>query len=73
MIAAKKPLPPEYAAFKLVYDETKTLFESGKFKTIHEAMQEELGSICYRMLENTAVFKKEKDLLEFLKGAGFEI
>ena len=73
LIAAKKPLPPEYAQFKLVYDETKTLYESGKFNDIHGAMQEELGSICFRILENTAVFKKEKDLLEFLKGSGFEI
>jgi len=36
-------------------------------------MQEELGSICYRILENTAVFKKEEDLLLFLQQAGFEI
>lgn len=73
LIAANKPLTDEYAQFKLVYDETKALFESGKFSDIHSAMQEELGSICYRILENTAVFKEEKDLLEFLKSAGFEI
>ena len=46
---------------------------SGKYKDIHKAMQEELGSICYRILENTAVFKEENYLLEFLQGAGFEI
>ena len=73
LIAANKSLTDEYAQFKLVYDETKALFESGKFSDIHSAMQEELGSICYRILENTAVFKEEKDLLEFLKSAGFEI
>ncbi len=72
LISAKKPLTDEYSAFGLVYDETKALFESGKFKTVHAAMQEELGSICYRILENTAVFKKEEDLLRFLKTAGFE-
>ena len=72
LISAKKPLTDEYSAFGLVYDETKALFESGKFKTVHAAMQEELGSICYRILENTAVFKKEEDLLLFLKTAGFE-
>ena len=66
-------MPPEYIGFKLVYDETKTMYESGKFKDIHAAMQEELGSICYRILENTAVFKKEKELISFLKTAGFEI
>lgn len=72
LISAKKPLTDEYSAFGLVYKETKALFESGKFKTVHAAMQEELGSICYRILENTAVFKKEEDLLRFLKTAGFE-
>ncbi len=73
IIEAKKNLPPEYVQFKLVYEETKELYKSGKFKDIHGAMQEELGSICYRILENTAVFKEEKDLLEFLRGAGFEV
>ena len=72
-ITAKTQLPPEYAAFKLVYDETKALHESGKYADIHTAMQEELGSICYRILENTAVFKEEKDLMRFLKTVGFEI
>ena len=71
MIAGSKPLPPEYARFKLVYDEASALFRSGKFRDIRGAMQEELGSICYRILENTAVFKKEEDLLGFLRGAGF--
>lgn len=73
IIEAKSALPPEYAEFKLVYDETKALYESGKYADIHKAMQEELGSICYRILENTAVFKREEDFLRFLKTAGFEI
>ncbi len=73
LIEAKKQLPPEYAAFKLVYEETKALYESGKYSDIHSAMQEELGSICYRILEDTAVFKEEKDLKLFLKTAGFEL
>ena len=73
LIGAKKQLPPEYAAFKLVYEETKALYESGKYSDIHRAMREELGSICYRILENTAVFKEEKDLMLFLKTAGFEV
>lgn len=73
IIKAKSELPPEYAEFKLVYDETKALYESGKYADIHKALQEELGSICYRILENTAVFKREEDFLRFLKTAGFEI
>ncbi len=73
IIEAKSALSPEYAEFKLVYDETKALYESGKYEDIHKAMQEELGSICYRILENTAVFKREEDFLRFIKTAGFEI
>ena len=72
-ITTKIQLPPEYAAFKLVYEETKALFESGKYADIHTAMREELGSICERILENTAVFKEEEDLHNFLREAGFEI
>ncbi len=72
-ITENKPLPEEYEQFRLVYDETKSLYESGKYTDIHKAMQEELGSICYRILENTAVFKREEDLMLFLQTAGFEI
>lgn len=72
LIEAKKPLPSEYSQFRLVYDETKALYSRGKYKTVHQAMQEELGSVCYRILENTAVFKDEKDLLAFLVTVGFE-
>lgn len=63
----------EYKEFGLVYGETKSLYESGKFSSVHAAMQEELGSICYRILENTAVFKTEADFCAFLKIAGFEV
>ncbi len=58
--------------FKLVYDEVKSLIKSG-ISDVHTAMKEELGSICYRILENTAVFKKEEDFCDFLTSAGFEI
>ncbi len=73
LIESRQPLPEKYAQFGLVYDETKALYESGKYKDVHTAMREELGSICYRILENTAVFKEEEDLMRFLKTAGFEI
>lgn len=72
IIADGKPLPKEYAAFKLVCAEAKALYESGKYKTVHRAVQEELGSVCYRILENTAVFKRENDFVEFLECAGLE-
>lgn len=62
----------ELSDFKLVYDEVKNLVKGG-ISDVRTAMQEELGSICFRILENTAVFKKEEDFLEFLAAAGFEI
>ncbi len=71
-IAENRELPPEYAQFKLVYEETKSLFESGKFKDVGGAMREVLGSVCYRILQNTAVFGEEKDFIGFLKTAGFK-
>lgn len=67
LIEEGKPLSDEYAQFRLVYDEVKAMGGN-----VHKAMQEELGSICYRILENTAVFKEQKDLLEFLRSAGFK-
>lgn len=52
--------------FRLVYDEIKA---SG-FADVHQAMREELGSICYRILQNTAVYSK-KQTQEFLRETGF--
>lgn len=72
IIEQKCGLPPEYAHFNMVYKEVSELYESGKFANVHKAMQEELGSICYRILQNTAVFKNESDFIEFLRTAGFK-
>lgn len=66
----KGRLTEELEEFKHVFDEVKKL----SYKTdVHTAMREALGIICYKILENTAVFKREKDLFEFLKSAGFDI
>ncbi len=63
-------LSEELSEFELVYDETKKIYEQGK--DVHEAMKEELGSICYRILENTAVFADDVKFLAFLGGIGFK-
>ncbi len=73
IIEKKEQLPIEYDAFKLVYDETKELYESGEYSDVHAAMREELGSICSRILENTAVFKDKEQTAEFVKNLGFKI
>ena len=72
IIEAKTQLPPEYAPFKLVYDETKAIYESENIN-VHEAMKKELGSICSRILENTAVFKDKKQTIKFMTDLGFEL
>ena len=68
VIEQNKPLPEEYAAFRLVYDEVKAIGGD-----VHEAMKQELGSICSRILENTAVFKDKKQTVAFVKDLGFEL
>ncbi|MGN1103942.1 MAG: hypothetical protein ACI4QI_03615 [Candidatus Coproplasma sp.] len=72
IIKSNSPLPPEYAPFKLVYDETKAIYESEKID-IHEAMKKELGSICSRILENTAVFKDRQLTIKFMQDLGCQL
>ena len=36
------------------------------------AIQRELGSICYRILGNTAVFKDKELTVKFMEGLGFK-
>lgn len=72
-IAVQQPLPPEYAEFKLVYDEVAAMVGQDRSREkVHEAMKTELGLICFRILENTAVFKDKKQTVRFLKELGFE-
>lgn len=71
LIEENKPLPPEYASFKRVYDEVKERRAAGE-KDVRTAMRKELGGICNRILENTAVFKDKGQTLRFLLGLGFK-
>ncbi len=73
LIEGGKPLPPEYAAFKLVFDEARAIYCSAPEQGAHSAMRKELGSICNRILENTAVFKDKKQTVEFLEGLGYTL
>ena len=73
LIESGKPLPPEYAPFKLVYDEASAIYGNAPKQGAHTAMRKELGSICNRILENTAVFKDKKLTVEFLKGLGYTL
>ena len=64
-------LPSDLMEFEMVYNETKSLAKSLSAKAVHAAMQQELGSICYRILQNTAVFKTDEQFTAFLKSLGF--
>ena len=68
IIEANKPLPKEYAEFKLVYDRAKAIGGDA-----HKAMQQVLGEICSEILLNTAVFKDKKQTVKFLTDMGFEL
>jgi UDPglucose--hexose-1-phosphate uridylyltransferase len=76
VIVSNQPLPAEYVPFKLVYDEVKALIhneEKALGGNVHKAMQRELGSICNRILQNTAVFKDKNLLVEFLTEMGCNV
>ena len=67
----KGALPAELEDFRLVYDE---IIKKSNVKTkaqADEAMKEELGYICERILKNTAVFESHEATAQFLRGIGF--
>jgi UDPglucose--hexose-1-phosphate uridylyltransferase len=58
--------------FQMVYDETVAIVNKG-VGNIHKAMEMELGSICERILKNTAVFKDDTQTIAFMQGMGFQL
>ena len=72
-IAADRTLPKELSDFSMVYEETRALCPARpSAEQVSQAMKEELGSVCERILKNTAVFKTYRETAEFMKGLGFE-
>ena len=72
LIVDRQALPEKFKDFEMVYNEIIQLCDGDYSQAnVNQAIKKELGSICYRILENTAVFK-DKDLLkEFVKELGF--
>lgn len=64
------PLPEDMAQFCMVYEETAALMKDGI--DAKEAIRRELGSVCTRILCNTAVFDKE-DSVKFLTDLGWRL
>ncbi len=74
LIAKGKSLTKELGDFKLVYDEVKQrVGEKRELANVKTAMREELGSICDRILENTAVFKDKRQTVAFMNDLGFHV
>ena len=71
-LAEGNPLPEEVGEFTLEWDElTATLNGERDRDAIHAAVQDELGSVCERILGNTAVFKHKELTRDFMEGLGF--
>lgn len=70
-LVEKTKLPADMADFKYIYDEI--IKENGKDYTkveAHIAIKAELGSVCERILDNTAVFKTNEETAQFLVSLG---
>lgn len=70
-LAEGLPLPEDLAAFAMVRDEIAAMLEGNRDRdAIRVAVRGELGSVCERILGNTAVFKRREQTLAFLEGLG---
>ena len=71
-LAEGRPLPESVSEFTLEWDElTAALNDNRDRAAIHQAVHEELGSVCERILGNTAVFKIKEQTVAFLAALGF--
>lgn len=72
LIHEGKPLTEELADFHMIYDEIVELCNKDySLDNIARAIEDELGSVCARILDNTAVFKDIKYSVKFLHDLGF--
>lgn len=64
-------LPEDLQDFRLLFDEIMQKNAPATKEQADEAMQDELASICERILKNTAVFETHEATAIFLRGLGF--
>ena len=70
-LVSREPLPDAERDFAPQWEELVRLLDGSRDRAvIHAAIQDELGSVCERILENTAVFKHKELTREFLAGLG---
>ena len=70
-LAEGQPLPTSVSEFTLEWDELTAALNGNRDRAaIHQAVHEELGSVCERILGNTAVFKTKEQTVAFLAELG---
>ena len=68
LIASGKPLTEELSDFKMIFEEIKAICGGNvSAENVDNAVKKELASVCYRILENTAVFKDRALTVKFMK------
>ncbi|NEG89021.1 UDP-glucose--hexose-1-phosphate uridylyltransferase [Bifidobacterium aerophilum] len=72
LAAGESELPESVGEFTLEWEElTAALHGSRDREEIRAAVRDELGSVCERILGNTAVFKRKEQTRSFLETLGF--
>ena len=66
-------LQGELEQFAFVFGEMKALYNKDKAAGAGAAVRRELGSVCSRILENTAVFKDKAVTVKFAEELGFKV
>ncbi len=64
-------LPAGREEYRMVFEEAAARVKERTKAGVDRAMEEELASVCERILGNTAVFKTQQETAEFLRGVGF--
>ena len=74
LISDGKPLTEELKDFELVYNEVVDGLNGERdFDKVQAAMRSEPGSVCNRILENTAVFKDKLQTVAFMRDLGWTL
>ncbi|WEV74948.1 galactose-1-phosphate uridylyltransferase [Bifidobacterium sp. ESL0800] len=69
-----RPLPQEESEFAFEWNELQEGLRGPRTAgNVHAAVRDELGSVCRRILANTAVFKHKEDTMGFLEGLGLTV
>ncbi|MGM9969246.1 MAG: galactose-1-phosphate uridylyltransferase [Anaeroplasma sp.] len=72
IVIKQLPLPNELKEYKMIYSDIIDLCcNNFSREKVHQSILDELGIICYKILENTSVFKSKEQLIEFVEDLDF--